>query len=146
MGYAQNWTVSVQQGLPRALVATVSYLGTKGTRLDQQYYPNSEPSGYTGPALGPNGWIYEQSNGDSHYEAAQFQLMRRFRSGFSGNVFYTYLEIHRRCFGSRRQPSWRRTGRILRPSALFPTSTTTHSLTMSAQFSTGVGTDAAEPW
>jgi hypothetical protein len=138
VGYAQNWTVSVQQGLPRALVATVSYLGTKGTRLDQQYYPNSEPSGYTGPVLGPNGWIFEQSNGDSHYEAAQFQLMRRFRSGFSGNVFYT----HSKSIDDASVPgasivaqNWQ----DLTAERALSNFNHANSLTMSAQFSTGVG-------
>ena len=41
VGYAQTWTLSVQHDLPFSLFATAGYLGTKGTRLDQQFLPNS---------------------------------------------------------------------------------------------------------
>ena len=34
--------------------------------------------------------MYETSTGNSTYEAGQIQLMRRFRSGFSGNLLYVH--------------------------------------------------------
>jgi hypothetical protein len=139
VGYAQNWQVSIQQGLPGALITTVTYLGTKGTRLDQQYYPNSEPGGYTGPKLGPNGWVFEQSNGNSHYEAAQYQLMRRFRSGFSGNAIYTYsksIDDASVPGASIVAQNWQ----DLTAERALSNFNHTHSLTMQGQFSTGVGT------
>jgi hypothetical protein len=54
------------------------------------FLPNSTPPGYVGPALGPAGYVYEASGGNSSYQAGQIQLMRRLRSGFSGNLMYTY--------------------------------------------------------
>ena len=90
IGYAQVWQLSVQQNLVSGLVLTGTYIGTKGTRNPQLFLPNSTPPGYVGPALGPAGYVYETSNGDSTYQAGQIQLMRRFRSGFSGNLIYAY--------------------------------------------------------
>jgi hypothetical protein len=45
IGYAQTWTLSVQHDLPLGIFATAGYLGTKGTRLDQQFIPNSVAPG-----------------------------------------------------------------------------------------------------
>ncbi|HBY61752.1 MAG TPA: TonB-dependent receptor, partial [Solibacterales bacterium] len=89
IGYAQTWTVSVQRDLPRGLFATVGYLGTKGTRLDQQYIPNSSAPGLPQSTL-PTGFAFQNSNGNSIYHAAQFQLNRRFRSGFGANTSYQW--------------------------------------------------------
>jgi trimeric autotransporter adhesin len=90
LGYAQVWQVSIQQDLVSGLVLTGTYIGTKGTRNQQLFLPNSVPPGYVGPAPGPAGYLYEASNGNSTYEAGQIQLMRRFRSGLSGNLMYIY--------------------------------------------------------
>ncbi len=90
IGYAQTWNFSIQQNLPASLVAVATYLGTKGTRLDQQFLPNSTPPGTTTVSAYPSGYTYEQSNGNSVYHGATFQLMRRFRSGLGGRVSYTY--------------------------------------------------------
>jgi hypothetical protein len=89
IGYAQIWTLSVQRDLPLGMFATAGYLGTKGTRLDQQFIPNSMPPGVPASLL-PNNFIYETSNGDSIYHAAQFQLNRRFRSGLLANLSYQF--------------------------------------------------------
>ena len=72
VGYAQTWTLSVQHDLPLGMFATAGYLGTKGTRLDQQFLPNSAAPGATVSLL-PHNFIYETSNGNSIYHAAQFQ-------------------------------------------------------------------------
>ena len=90
IGYAQVWQLSVQQNLASGLVLTGTYAGTKGTRNPQLFLPNSTPPGSTVPVSGPAGYIYESSVGDSTYQAGQIQLMRRFRSGFSGNLMYAY--------------------------------------------------------
>jgi trimeric autotransporter adhesin len=89
VGYAQTWTLSVQHDLPLGMFATAGYLGTKGTRLDQQFIPNSVAPGATVSTL-PHSFIYETSNGDSIYHAAQFQLNRRFRSGIMANAGYQF--------------------------------------------------------
>ena len=89
IGYAQTWTLSVQHDLPLGMFGTAGYLGTKGTRLDQQLLPNSVAPGATVSAL-PHNFTYETSNGDSIYHAAQFQLNRRFRSGIMANSSYQF--------------------------------------------------------
>jgi hypothetical protein len=88
IGYAQNWMSSVQRDLPAALQMTASYFGTKGTRLPQQFLPNTFPTG----AIDPSGYIYLTSNGNSTREAGQIQLRRRLRSGFTSTVQYTYAK------------------------------------------------------
>ncbi len=89
IGYAQMWQLSVQQDLGHSLVGTFTYNGTKGSHLDQTILPNSAPSGATPNGL-PSGYIYEQSNGNSIYHGASFQLQRRFRNGVSANAIYTW--------------------------------------------------------
>ena len=81
--------VSVQHDLPLGMFATAGYLGTKGTRLDQQFIPNSVAPG-AAVSLLPHSFIYETSNGNSIYHAAQFQLNRRFRSGIMANAGYQF--------------------------------------------------------
>jgi hypothetical protein len=88
IGYAQNWTLSMQRDLPGALQMTATYLGTKGTRLPQEFLPNTFPSG----AMAPSGYIFLTSNGNSTREAGQIQLRRRLRSGFTATLQYTYAK------------------------------------------------------
>ena len=89
IGYAQTWTLTVQHDLPFSMFGTVGYLGTKGTRLDQQFIPNSVAPGATVSSY-PHDYTYETSGGDSIYHAAQFQLNRRFHSGFMWRASYQY--------------------------------------------------------
>ena len=89
VGYAQTWNLTVQHDLPLSMFATVGYLGTKGTRLDQQFIPNSVAPG-AAVSLYPHGYTYETSGGDSIYHAAQFQLNRRFHSGFMWRASYQF--------------------------------------------------------
>jgi len=88
-GYAQIWQLAVQSDLGHSLVGTITYNGTKGTRLDQTILPNSAPSGAKALPW-PSGYIYEMSNGDSVYHGISGQLQRRFRNGISANAIYTY--------------------------------------------------------
>lgn len=88
IGYAQNWMLSVQRDLPAALQMTASYMGTKGTRLPQEFLPNTFAAG----AISPSGYIYLASNGNSTREAGQIQLRRRLRSGFTSTIQYTYAK------------------------------------------------------
>jgi trimeric autotransporter adhesin len=89
VGYAQTWNVTLQSDLKFGLFGTIGYLGTKGTRLDQQSMPNSVPPGAT-ESIYPHGYTYETSNGNSIYHAAQFQLNRRMRSGLMVNTSYQF--------------------------------------------------------
>jgi hypothetical protein len=90
IGYPQIWQLSLQNDLGHALVGTITLRRTKGTRLDQQFLPNSLPPGSRVIATGPAGYTYEQSNGNSTMNAVDFQLQRRFRSGISANIAYSF--------------------------------------------------------
>ncbi len=96
IGYAQTWSFSIQQELPRAFVLELGYLGTKGTKLDIQRLPNRAPPGspltaeqrrQIGNAVG---FTYESAEGNSIYNAAQVRLTRRFRKGISANAQYAW--------------------------------------------------------
>ncbi len=91
IGYAQNWNVLIQRDLPGALIMTVTYLGIKGTREQQEFLPNTYPAGAANPCLAcPAGYAYLTSNGNSAREAGQFQLRRRLHNGLTASLQYTY--------------------------------------------------------
>ncbi|HEY3104866.1 MAG TPA: hypothetical protein VGJ69_14870, partial [Pyrinomonadaceae bacterium] len=86
VGYVQSWQLSIQRDLPAALQMSAIYLGSKGTRLPQEFVPNTFPDG----AVRPSGYVYLSSNGNSARNAGQFQLRRRLRNGFTATAQYTY--------------------------------------------------------
>jgi hypothetical protein len=88
VGFVQNWSLQIQRDLPAALQMTALYLGTKGSRLPQEFLPNTYPTGPVGPA----GYIFLGSNGNSSREAGQIQLRRRLRNGFTASVQYTFAK------------------------------------------------------
>ena len=91
VGYAQTWQTSVQRDLPFALQMVVIYQGTKGTRSQQQFYPNSYAPGGSDPCPScPSGFTYLASNGNSIRHAGMLQLRRRLRSGLTAELNYTY--------------------------------------------------------
>jgi hypothetical protein len=91
IGYAQTWTTSVQRDLPGALIMTATYLGIKGTRQTQEFYPNTYPIGAVNPCLTClPGYTYITSNGNSTREAGQMQLRRRLHNGITASVLYVY--------------------------------------------------------
>ena len=93
VGYAQNWYTSIQKDLPGSLIMTAYYYGTKGTRIAQEFYPNTYPINVIGPCAScPSGYIYETSNGNSTREAGQLQLRRRLHNGFTAQLQYTYAK------------------------------------------------------
>src|SRR6185295_20350015 len=93
VGYSQNWQLSVQKDLPMALVATVTYLGIKGTRAQQQFLPNTYPAGALSPcALCPSGFAYLVSNGNSTRNSATAQVRRRLHNGFTASLQYTFAK------------------------------------------------------
>jgi hypothetical protein len=143
IGYSQNWQLAVQQNLLFNLVGTITYSGSKGTRLPQTFLPNSVPNGFVasnplvpGP-FGPSGYTYETSNGDNTYNSIVFQLQRRFRSGFSGNVLYVHNKAMDDALGGAVQAqNWLNlAGERARSSGI-----RNDNLTVSGQYSTGVGT------
>ncbi len=105
LGYSQNWQLSVQRDLPGALVVTAMYLGSKGTRAEQVFLPNTYPEGAINPCPAcPTGFEYVTSNGNSTREAGQVQLRRRLRSGLTGSLQYTYSKsIDDAALGGRNQ-------------------------------------------
>ncbi len=91
VGYAQNWQASVQRDLPGSLQMTATYLGIKGTRGMQEFYPNTFPNGAANPCpLCPSGFVYLTSNGNSTREAGQIQLRRRLHSGLTATLQYVF--------------------------------------------------------
>jgi len=92
-GYAQNWNLSVQHDLPGSLVASLTYLGVKGTRGMQMFLPNTYPTGVTSPCPScPSGFLYITSNGNSTRQSGQMQLRRRLHNGLMGSVKYTFAK------------------------------------------------------
>jgi hypothetical protein len=91
VGYAQNWTASIQRDLPGALIMTASYNGIKGTRGTQEFYPNTYPVGAVNPcAACLPGYTYMTSNGNSTREAGQLQVRRRLHNGITASATYVY--------------------------------------------------------
>jgi Carboxypeptidase regulatory-like domain len=90
VGYAQNWQASVQRDLPASMTVIGSYLGSKGSRLMQQFLPNTYPSGAENPCpTCPRGFRYLTSGGSSLRHAGQVQLRRRLRNGLTASAQYT---------------------------------------------------------
>jgi hypothetical protein len=93
VGYAQNFQLSVQRDLPASLVASLTYIGIKGTRGQQEFVPNTYPSGAVNPCpLCPTNFYYFASNGNSTRHSAQLQLRRRLHNGLTANVSYTFAK------------------------------------------------------
>jgi hypothetical protein len=91
IGYAQTWQLSIQRDMPGALQLTATYLGVKGTRGIQQFLPNTYPIGAANPCTSCQaGFVYQTSGGDSTRQAAQVQLRRRLRNGFTASLLYTF--------------------------------------------------------
>ena len=91
VGYVHTWNTTLQRDLPGGLVMQAGYLGIKGTRGVQEFFPNSYPIGAANPCpTCPSGYAYMKSNGNSEREQGSFQLRRRLRSGFTASGQYTY--------------------------------------------------------
>jgi hypothetical protein len=96
IGSLNYWQLSVQQDLKAGVVATLTYSADKGTHQQQQFIPNSAPSGATYgcfiPGVTnacPSNFYYVTSGGNSTLQSVSGQLMRRFRAGFMANMSYT---------------------------------------------------------
>lgn len=96
-GYAQNWTASVQESIGRSYVFQVAYNGIKGTDLDVLQLPNRAPLGTPQLAVqsslrirNASEFTYDNSVGNSTYNAAQISLQRRFARGTSFTILYTF--------------------------------------------------------
>jgi hypothetical protein len=97
-GYAQTWNFSIEQNLTKTWVLELSYIGTKGTRLDIQRAPNRAAPGspltaedrrLIGNAVG---FTYETSDGNSILHAGQARLNRKLSKGLSIQGLYTFAK------------------------------------------------------
>ncbi len=92
-GYAQNWELTLQRDLPFDLTMAASYLGIKGTRALQAFYPNTYPAGAENPCPScPSGFVYLTSGGNSIRHAGQFRFRRRLRGGLAVTAQYTWAK------------------------------------------------------
>ncbi len=79
VGYAQIWDLSVEREFRDGWMLDVYYTGTKGTHLDLQMAPHSEPPGSPltpGSQVG-NGYIYDTSGASSAYHAVHLMVRKR---------------------------------------------------------------------
>ena len=137
VGYAQTWTLTLQNNLPFGMFFTAGYQGTKGTRLDQQFIPNSVAPGAVVSTL-PNFYTYETSGGNSIYHAAQFQLNRRLSRGISANLSYQFSKsIDDAGTGGRAQiaQNWQN----LSAERALSSFNVPHNMTLQFQYSSGAG-------
>ena len=94
--YAQKWNASIQEELPKRWIAELSYMGTKGTRLDVPQAPNQAPLGSSLtayqrlPIANIGNFTFDSPEGSSIMHAMQFRLTRRFQRGIATNLFYTF--------------------------------------------------------
>ena len=142
IGYAQTWSMSLQNDLPFSMFGTLGYLGTKGTRMDQQFIPNSVAPSAVESSL-PHSFIYETSNGNSIYHALQAQLNRRFHTGLMWRASYQFSKsIDDAGTGGRGQGNTPVAQNWLDLSAERGLSSfdSRNNLSMSVQYSTGMGT------
>jgi hypothetical protein len=97
-GYAQTWNLAIEQNLSKTWTLELSYMGTKGTRLDVQRAPNralpgspltAEDRRLIGNAVG---FTYETSDGNSVFHAGQARLTRKLSKGLSVQGLYTFAK------------------------------------------------------
>ncbi|HWW16008.1 MAG TPA: carboxypeptidase regulatory-like domain-containing protein [Candidatus Dormibacteraeota bacterium] len=103
--YVQQWSFSVQRQLPKDTVATVAYVGSKGTHLSAELQINQLPAPPTGPDTGifPTGNPFGPGQpltvaGD----CATFQNNSFVVNGISvGGMQPAYNNLAAACFGAR---------------------------------------------
>jgi len=81
--YAQQWSLSVQRELPRSMVATIAYVGSKGTHLSVERQLNQlPPLPAKGNPFGINEPLIPQPSAGGFGDCSQFQPPTSSRSGF----------------------------------------------------------------
>jgi hypothetical protein len=93
--YTQQWNFSIQRELPKALSLTVSYVGTKGTKLEARPDINQPVPGTTAIALRRpyprfQGISESENRHSSIYHGMQATLERRLARGLNAQLGYTY--------------------------------------------------------
>jgi len=92
--YATTWNLSIEHELPGSLVASATYLGTKGTHLDVALWPNRLTSATSGATTTANaaGYTYDTTVGNSIFNALQLRLNHRLRKGLQWMAYYQYAK------------------------------------------------------
>jgi hypothetical protein len=88
MGYVQIWNLDIQREIKRDFVLSVSYTGTKGTRLDIVEAPNRTATGLLIPGVQP--FLWETSQGDSIMHSGTVRLRKRMSGGVSLGATYVF--------------------------------------------------------
>ncbi|MBA3569319.1 MAG: TonB-dependent receptor [Pyrinomonadaceae bacterium] len=91
-----QWNVGIQRLLPGNMVATLDYVGTKGTHLSTLRNLNQQTFNANGvgtgiipyPNLGPI--EYRDNGGNSNYHGGELTLEKRFSRGLSFRAAYTF--------------------------------------------------------
>jgi len=91
----QQWNLDWQQQLRHNLVLTLSYNGSKGTRLDLLRSPNRTPLGFASNTqeqtiANAQEFLYQTSGASSIFHSMNLRIQRRFTSGFSVNGSYVF--------------------------------------------------------
>lgn len=94
--YSEQWTLGVERQLSSSTTVGLNYVGSVSRRDDVGGYYNTAQTPGPGdaqsralfPYIAPT--FYDRSNGSSNYNAMQFQLNKRFSSGYSYQVAYTW--------------------------------------------------------
>jgi hypothetical protein len=87
---AQNWQIFVQRDVPASMTVAASYIGTHGSNLTQQFFPNTYPTGAENPCpTCPSGFRFVTSHGSSQRDAMRLEWRRRQRNGLTASAQYT---------------------------------------------------------
>jgi hypothetical protein len=94
--YVQIWNLGIESQIVDGLVYSLTYIGTKGTHLDQLTAPNvlstTSPALTGASILQQDAYTYDISGGNSIYNALQARLQKRMRNGFTYTILYTYAK------------------------------------------------------
>ena len=112
--YLQRWSIDIQRQLGKAVVATVGYVGSEGTKLTTQYDLNLPPQGtyfdYYGDfldarplsAVAPGRWGAINAvhhNRSNNYHALNLQLKTQNWHGLTSSILYTWSKQMDTFFG-----------------------------------------------
>jgi len=97
IAYAQTWSFAIQNTLPHGLLVELEYIGTKGTNLGVVEEPNEAPPGSSLLSAqehvsisDASAFLYQTYGGNSIFNAGQIRVTRRFMTGMSAVLLYTY--------------------------------------------------------
>jgi trimeric autotransporter adhesin len=94
--YAQTWSFAIQNTFKHGMLVEIEEIGTKGTHLGVVEQPNRSVSTsivnaqQTLQIANASGFNYQTSGATSIFNAGQVRVTRRFATGMSGNLLYTF--------------------------------------------------------